>query len=385
MDDFMKLMNEIKMNEEKNEIKMNEEKNKDKKEEKNKDKKEEKKEENKMNETELYQKYKSTYESAFIDFGQHALFLWCAFYAMYYFKNSYMTIFTIPFTSFMLLRTFIVFHDCQHESYTPSPVVNNILSHITGVFILTSSNWILDHNTHHLTNGNKENKYNYKFNELLYWNLNQYKKFDKKHKSIFCFFHTPIVFFTFFPFLYFFIIQRFIYILKKFTYKDKIKWDMYTIFFNHIVNNIGIYVIYYMTYKYNIFIQFLLSSYISCILDFLLFFNQHTYNPCYVVGNEEWTQKNSGIIGSSFIQLPWFLKFFYMGIEYHHIHHMNAKIPGYNIQKYHEEVIKKSDMFDSIIKLSLWDCYQNLWLVLYDEDAKKYIRLDELEEKDKIK
>jgi omega-6 fatty acid desaturase (delta-12 desaturase) len=109
-----------------------------------------------------------------------------------------------------------------------------------------------------------------------------------------------------------------------------------------------------------------------------LFFNQHTFNPCYVVGNTEWTQRNSGLMGSSFIQIPKYLKYFTMGIEYHHIHHMNAKIPGYNLQKYHEEVVSKCNMFDNIVKLSMSDCYNNLWLVLYDTDKHKYATLEEV-------
>jgi fatty acid desaturase len=66
-----------------------------------------------------------------------------------------------------------------------------------------------------------------------------------------------------------------------------------------------------------------------------------------------------------------------MGIEYHHIHHMNSKIPGYNLQKYHEEVVSKSNMFDNIVTLSMTDCYHNLWLFLYDDDTNRYITLDE--------
>ena len=89
--------------------------------------------------------------------------------------------------------------------------------------------------------------------------------------------------------------------------------------------------------------------------------------------------KNSGLLGSSFIQVPKYLKYFTCGIEYHHIHHINAKIPGYNLQKYHEEVISKSNLFDNVVKLSMNDCYNNLQLRLYDEKNNKYIRLDEVE------
>ena len=116
----------------------------------------------------------------------------------------------------------------------------------------------------------------------------------------------------------------------------------------------------------------------SSNIGVMLFHCQHTFNPPYVVNNENWNLKDSGIMGSSFIQIPYWLRYFTGGIEYHHVHHMNAKIPNYNLQKYHEEVIKKSNMFDHLVKLSIADCYNNLWLVLYDEDRKRYITFAEV-------
>ena len=59
---------------------------------------------------------------------------------------------------------------------------------------------------------------------------------------------------------------------------------------------------------------------------------------------------------------------------------MNSKIPYYNLQAYHEEVVSKSNMFDNVVKLSMTDCYNNLWLVLYDEDKKRYITFAEADE-----
>jgi hypothetical protein len=54
---------------------------------------------------------------------------------------------------------------------------------------------------------------------------------------------------------------------------------------------------------------------------------------------------------------------------------MNAKIPGYNLEKYHNEVISKSNILDNIVKLSMADCYNNLWFALYDEDKNKFITI----------
>ena len=84
----------------------------------------------------------------------------------------------------------------------------------------------------------------------------------------------------------------------------------------------------------------------------------------------KWNKKDSGLKGSSFIQVPKYLQYFTAGIEYHHIHHMNAKIPGYNLKKYHDKNYKDDK---TITKLSMRDCYDNLWLTLYDEETKKYI------------
>ena len=327
----------------------------------------------KINESNLFMKYKSSYFSSFIDLTSHIFLMSSSFYLLWYFQNSYLSIFTTPFLGLMLHRTFVVFHDCCHNSYTPNKTLNYAIATIYGITTFTSTNWILDHQTHHLTNGNNENTYNFKFNELLYWNKKQYAKFSTISRSIFKFFHTPVVFFSFFPLLYFFVIQRFIYALKKYRYKEKIQGSFKEILGNHLINNISSGILCVVLYKNNLLLHYLIATYIGFLINFLLFFNQHTYNPAYIVGNKEWTQRNSGLLGSSFIQIPKLLKYFTMGIEYHHIHHMNAKIPGYNLQKYHEEFESVSNIFDNVVKLSMTDCYNNLWLVMYDEDNNKYI------------
>ncbi len=58
-----------------------------------------------------------------------------------------------------------------------------------------------------------------------------------------------------------------------------------------------------------------------------------------------------------------------MGIEYHHIHHLISKIPGYNLKKCYDE----NKYFHKVNRLTLTDCYNNLWLNLYDDKNKKFI------------
>jgi omega-6 fatty acid desaturase (delta-12 desaturase) len=134
-------------------------------------------------------------------------------------------------------------------------------------------------------------------------------------------------------------------------------------------------------YNNGILYQYLLSTNIGFTLISLIFFNEHTFNPSYVQKNKNWNIKDASLKTSSIIVLPSFLYYILDGEAYHHIHHINAKIPFYNLKKYHEDVSKKCDLYDNVIKLSLTDCYNNLWLKLYDEEDKRYITFEEADKK----
>ena len=330
-----------------------------------------------INESELFMKYKSSYFIAFMDLSIYSVYMITTIYLLWFFKNSYFSIFTIPLMGFMGVRAFIIFHDCCHNSYTPNKLLNYVISHVTGAIVITSPNWIIDHQTHHLTNGKIENEYNFSFNETTPFTKKQYLSMSDRGKRLYRLYKNPFVFFTIVPVVYFGFFQRFYYIIKKYMY-EYVHHSLLEIIFNHALNNALVYLYISLIYKYEIFTHYFCSFLISKTIAFMFFHNQHTFNPSYVKNSKEWKQKDSGIHGSSFIQIPYFLKYFFMGIEYHHIHHMNSKIPGYNLQKYHEEVVSKSDMFDDVYHLRIKEVYNNLWLSLYDEEGEKYITFEEI-------
>lgn len=334
---------------------------------------------NTINESELIRKYKSSYKSAFIDFSIHTLMFSSALYLVWLFKNSLLSVFTIPLMVFMTNRTFIVFHDCCHQSYTPNKTLNYIISHITGMFVLTSPNWMLDHRMHHSANGNIENE-QYQFNETIRLTKKQFLLKTKTQQILYVAYQNPFVFFLMVPISYFVVLQQVKYTIIKCMYTHVFQQSLLQIAIDHFVNNILSLLYLSKIYECGLLKHFIIWFSMSVSIEFVLFHNEHTFDPSYVVKNKEWTQRNSGLLGSSFIQIPKCLKYFYMGVEYHHIHHMNTKIPGYNLQKYHEEVVFKSNLFDNIVKLSIGDCYKNLWLVLYDEDNHKYITFEEVYE-----
>ena len=156
-----------------------------------------------LNQSDIFKKYKSSYTSAFIDFFAHSFIMCSLFYSLWYFRNNWFSILIVPFLGLMFMRSFIVFHDCCHNSYTPNKTLNYVISHIMGIIMLTSPNWILDHHTHHLVNGNIENKQHYFFNETIILTKKQFLSKNNKIQSYYRLYKNPFVFFTIIPIIYF--------------------------------------------------------------------------------------------------------------------------------------------------------------------------------------
>jgi omega-6 fatty acid desaturase (delta-12 desaturase) len=149
------------------------------------------------------------------------------------------------------------------------------------------------------------------------------------------------------------------------------------------INNVGIVFMIKYINDIGILREYFVALYFSSVLISIIIHNQHTFNPSYVVGNNAWTLKESSIMGSSFIIIPPnlnFLKFFTNGFEYHHIHHLNPRIPGYNLEKYHNYMVEHNILDVSNIwglnppcKLTFEDCFYNCWLFLYDTERGIYM------------
>lgn len=335
---------------------------------------------NKINESELFTKYKSSYKSALLDLSLYTFLFSSSFYLLCLFRSTWLNALTIPFMTLMNVKTFIIFHDCGHGSYTPNKTLNYIIGSLLGVFVFTPFCWNYHHYNHHLTNGNINNKLNHKYNEMIFHSLIEYKKMNRVMRFIYKIVRMPCIYYIFIPIIFFGIKQRIDILKYKINKRYPFNQSLSTILFDTLFSNVNLLFFVYYLLKFEMLGSYLISTYLVAVIAFFMFHNQHTFNPPYVVNNEDWNTRNSGLLGSSFIQIHKYLKYFFHGIEYHHIHHINSKIPGYNLQRYHEDVVSKSNVFDNIVKLSMTDCYNNLWLVLYDETKNKYITFNEADE-----
>jgi omega-6 fatty acid desaturase (delta-12 desaturase) len=100
-----------------------------------------------------------------------------------------------------------------------------------------------------------------------------------------------------------------------------------------------------------------------------LFYVQHQFEDAYWQNGADWSYADAAMRGSSYLKLPRVLQFFTGNIGLHHVHHLNSRIPNYNLQRAHDA----NPMFSGVPTLSLWDGLRAVRFKLWDEEAGRLV------------
>ena len=100
-----------------------------------------------------------------------------------------------------------------------------------------------------------------------------------------------------------------------------------------------------------------------------LFYVQHQFEGVYWERGDEWSYAASALHGSSHLRLPKLAQFFTGNIGLHHVHHLHARIPNYNLQRAHDE----NAIFHDVREIGAWEAVLALRLKLYDEHSGRLV------------
>ena len=89
---------------------------------------------------------------------------------------------------------------------------------------------------------------------------------------------------------------------------------------------------------------------------------QHQYEDTYYMASGDWRFERAALQGSSYLELPRVLTWVVGNANYHHVHHLSARIPNYRLRAAHEEqaifratpVVTIRTSLDAL-RLKLWD------------------------------
>jgi len=259
-----------------------------------------------------------------------------------------------------LLRTYIVFHDCAHGSFLPSKQANIWLGSALGVLVYAPfHNWRHNHAVHHATASDLDRRGQ---GDVPTLTVAEYHARPFRARLGYRLFRNPLVMFGLGPLFAMILGPR---IVPKGA-RQRIKRSVHA-------TNIALTVLIAGAIVLVGWRDFLLiqgpAALIAGSAGIFLFYVQHQFEDTFWERNAEWTFVDAALRGSSYLKLPKVLQFFTGNIGLHHVHHLNARIPNYNLQAAHDA----NPMFHAVPTLSLWDAVLAVRLKLWDEDARQLV------------
>lgn len=260
---------------------------------------------------------------------------------------------SVPAAGF-LVRTFIVFHDCAHGSFLPSKRANRWLGRVLGLLVYAPFlRWRHDHAIHHATSGDLDRRGGGDVRTLT---SAEYFALSFRGRLGYRLFRNPLVMFGLGPIGAMLIGPR----LISRGERERMRRSV-------IATDIALAAVVAALCWAIGWRDFLLLQGPTIMLagaaGIWLFYVQHQFEDAYWQATESWSYAEAALRGSSYLKLPKLLQFFSGNIGLHHVHHLNPRIPNYNLQRAHDE----SAIFDEVPVLTLSDGLRAVRLKLFDE------------------
>jgi acyl-lipid omega-6 desaturase (Delta-12 desaturase) len=105
---------------------------------------------------------------------------------------------------------------------------------------------------------------------------------------------------------------------------------------------------------------------VACGLGAYLFYAQHNYPGVRLLEGREWTHLGAALQSSSYIRMGPLMRWFTGNIGYHHVHHVNAKIPFYRLPEAMAAIPEFAPQ--GVTSLWPWDVWKCLRLRVWDAE-----------------
>ena len=260
----------------------------------------------------------------------------------------------------LLVRVFIIFHDCGHGSFLKSRTANDIVGFITGMLTFTPyHHWRWEHSIHHASSGDLDRR---GVGDVWTLTVQEYLNSPRKTRILYRLARNPIILFVLAPVFLFVLRERFPSSGAKPRERRSV-WLMNAAILAKVLTLGWLFGI-----KEYILIQ-LIVSVVSGGLGVWLFYVQHQFDGAYWERAHDWDFTAAALQGSSFYRLPKILQWFSGNIGFHHIHHLSPRIPNYNLERCHES----HPLFKQVKPITLLGSLKFMTYHLWDEHHGKLV------------
>ena len=262
----------------------------------------------------------------------------------------------------MMVRLFILQHDCGHGALFSSRKVNTWVGRCLGVVTLTPYEyWRRMHATHHAGSGNLKRR---GVGDIDTLTVAEYKNLNTREKLFYRVYRNPLVMFVIGPAYLFLLRHRW---PVGCTTQGTKPW------FSVLTTNVGIAVL-FLFLIWIIGLKTFLMVHLPMVviggfIGIWMFYIQHQFEGTEWHRNEDWTREQAALHGSSYYDLPKPLMWVTGNIGIHHIHHLSSRIPFYKLPK----VLKDFPELKQVSRLSFLQSFKCVKYTLWDEKAGRLV------------
>lgn len=269
-------------------------------------------------------------------------------------------------TAGLVVRLFMIQHDCGHGSFFPGRAANDWTGRVVGILTMTPYDyWRRTHAIHHATHGNLDSR---GIGDIDTLTVDEYLKRSAWGRLRYRLYRHPAMMFGVGP-AYLFIVQ---YRLPLGLMGKARPW-LSTMSTNLVIATIAGLLMWWIGILPFLMVHIPIVL-IAAAVGVWLFYVQHQFEETRWAKDEAWNLHEAALHGSSFYDLPLVLRWFTANIGVHHVHHLSSRIPYYRLPA----VLKDNPELRTIGRITLWESFRCVQLVLWDDARQRMISFKEL-------
>jgi len=283
--------------------------------------------------------------------------------AFMYAAMSYSAALTLamsPIAAGLVVRLFIIQHDCGHGSYFRSTNANVVLGWFCSVVTFTPyENWRRQHAGHHAVWNNLDERHGGSDIYSTCLTLQEYLDLSPLRRWFYRVSRHPLLAQLILPPLVFLFLFRIPLDAPRSWHKERRGVYLTNLALAALLGGLTA----LFGWKQVLFVQLPIMA-LASITGVWLFSVQHRFEDTEWMRAAHWTRLRASLHGSSYLKLPKILQWFTGNIGFHHVHHLLPRVPNYRLQACHEALLAR----DVVVRtLSLVEGLRAPSLALWDE------------------
>jgi omega-6 fatty acid desaturase (delta-12 desaturase) len=262
---------------------------------------------------------------------------------------------------FVLMRLFVIYHDQQHNAILSRSKPAEFLMKVFGILALTpSSVWRSSHNHHHKHNSKLRGS---DIGSYPIMTKDQYVKSTRTERFAYLFVRHPLT--ILFGYLFMFLFGMCLNPLLNYPRRHLDCFAALVIHFAiaAVLFITGGWTALLLTLVVPFFITYCVASY--------FFYAQHNFPGVSFSDQGGWTYEKAALESSSYMRTGPLMSWFTANISYHHIHHLNARIPFYRLPEVMREIPELQN--PKATSLSPSDIRKCLGLKVWDVECQRMV------------